>query len=244
MCRTWVALTESTILTRHKRFVWSRKSENNDGEYRRINLKEAVRTILEASTKPLKTAEIRAILEQERGLSPYFQIFAAYPIVRIADRGWGLIGRDTGISEKALQNFAEILAEVLEKKQVGIHMTEVKEALSAAMGFPAPENLDPQWLMSALPISNLRLDQCQYFYLSKWGESKRLSISQAVDQVVSELGTDERLNLDQILGRVTKVLGRSCSKMTVSSALQSAEGIEFSDDLDLWVRVEIAASHL
>ena len=238
-----LALMESTVLTRFKRFIWSRKSENHGGEDRRINLKEAVRTIIEASTKPLKTAEIRAILERERGLSPYFQIFAAYPIVRIADKGWGLIGRDTGISEKALQNFAEILTEVLEKKQLGIHLTEVKEELSAAMGFPAPENLDPQWLVSALPSSDLRLDQCQYYYLSKWGESKRLSISQAVDRIVSELGADERLNLDQILGRVTRVLGRSCSKMAVSSALQSAEGIVFSDDLGLWVRVEIEASH-
>ena len=80
--------------------------------------------------------------------------------------------------------------------------------------------------------SDLRVSQGRYLFLDIWGEPRRLTLSEALDRVLSE---DQRTwSLEALHTRVMAEMARSCEKTALSGALQGS-GAE-RDENGMWFR--------
>lgn len=230
-----IALGESEYFVSLGRLVWGLKDSWRAGTSSRIDVRQAVIALLEREGHPLTTKEIRSRLEEERGLSGHFQIFPVHPLVRVGPSEWGLVDRDIQVSEDKLRLLAEALHSRLESLSHGVHMSEVRWELEQQIGMPIIADFDPQWLMTSIKELGVRVDRGQYFFLSEWGSSRRLTIGEAVNAALEGQVDDRGMSLEDICERTTSILLRPCSRGAVSGSLQSAN-VVFDPDTGLWRR--------
>lgn len=236
-----LALKDSTLLVNLGRMVWGMKETWAGGAASRIDLRQAVISVLQREGRPLTTIEIRQALEMERGVSDHFQIFPVAPLVRLGEGKWGLVGRDTGIDEAGLVDLAATLRQRICDVGHGIHVSEVKSELEAARGSRLDERFDAQWLLTFCGDVGVRVDRGQYYYLSEWDGSKRMTVGEAVAAALESLDLDKGVTLDEVCVRTVELLKRPCSKVTISSALQSTEAV-FDGASGLWCRASSEAA--
>ena len=89
-----IALHNSNTLASLGRMIWQLKGPKSSDRRGRINVHQAVVSILKESGRPLGTREIVDQLIAVRGVGEHFQIFPLEPIVRIKPGIWGLTTRD------------------------------------------------------------------------------------------------------------------------------------------------------
>ncbi|MBK6786996.1 MAG: hypothetical protein IPG77_04860 [Betaproteobacteria bacterium] len=236
-----LALKDSTLLVNLGRMVWGIRDSWRAGTASRIDLRQAVVSVLQRRGEPLTTVEIRRALEVERGLSDHFQIFPVAPLVRLGEGKWGLIGRDTALDEAGLLHLAEILKRRIYQLGHGIHVSEVKRELEAALGSMLEDRFDAQWLLTVCKDAGMRVDRGQYYYLSDWEGPRRLTVGEAVDAALKDLNLEQGVSLDDLCARTFEFLKRTTSKMTISSALQSTQAV-FDAKSGLWRRASREAT--
>lgn len=210
-----IALRKSGDLKRLGRMIWKEADASDDAS--RIDVRQAIISLLQQAGRPLQTDEIRQRLIALRGVNEHFQIATLDPVLRVGVGLWGLNDRDISIKRPNQPRLLDGLVTILKDRGIGIHVSELeRSSLMSVSGLSA------QTLFSlACGDSRLRVNPGQYLYLEEWGEPRRESMSEAVAAVLTP--STSPLALEEILLQVEKRMRRACDRRSLVNCLQALE---------------------
>jgi hypothetical protein len=218
-----IALKRFSTLKDLGRLVWA-APDAQTSESSRIDIRQAIISILHEAGSPLTTAEIRERVSANRGVDTLFQIFPLDPVLRVAPGVWGLNDRDLPIKRPDQPRFLDALSTLLRNRGSGLHYEELEN--SAALR---------SWGLSVAAFFSLastdermRVSTSRYLYLEEWGGPRRESLGEAVRGVLH--GDDARLGIAEIASRVSQRLGRPVDRPIISSLLQASGATYDSED--------------
>ncbi len=211
-----IALQRSGGLQRLGRMMWTAGVYGTEQHALRIDVRQAVISLLQQAEKPLRAGEIRQRLVAIRGVDEHFQIIAADPLIRIGTGLWGLNDRDISLKRKYQPRLLDEFARLLKGKGSAIHITEV------ASGLNSMEGISAEAIFSLCAAdARMRVNQAQYLYLQEWGGPRRESISEAVDAVLSTASGP--LAFDEIVSIVERRTGRPCERAAIAGCLRALD---------------------
>lgn len=218
-----IALANSLTLVYLRRMIWGVRGEWKDSADARLDVKQAIVSLIENEGKPMTTAQIRSRLIEERGLNIHFQIWASSPLVRIGPGVWGLEGRDVNMEHAGA--IAYRLLKELSAKQEGMHVSEV----AAFLGLASEDEVS--MLSSIGNKDGLRMDKGQYCYLQPWGESRRIS---AWEAAISTLKAHPQgLPRSELKMYVDRIVKRNIDRQQLSGILQNIDAV-YDTISNLW----------
>ncbi len=218
-----IALSNSTNLVYLRRMIWGVRGQWNENADARLDVKQAIVSLLEEEGKPMSTAQIRSRLIEGRGLNTYFQIWASSPLVRLGPGIWGLEGRDLDMQHARV--LAYRLLKELSVRQEGMHVSEV----AAFLGLSSEDEVS--MLASVANTDGLRMDKGQYCYLQPWGESRRISIWEAATSTLK--AHPKGLPRGELQLFVERIAKRKVDRQQLSSILQNIDAI-YDPESSLW----------
>ena len=139
------ALESSSILVPKGRFVWVLKTH---ADRFRIDVHEAIETILEQHGGPMSLAEIKAELNKRRGLGQYLNIVANVPRLKVAPGTWGLLERDFHLSRDRAEEICRLILDLLRVRGHPLADADLRNVLTEA----ERATLTPYMLASLLQI--------------------------------------------------------------------------------------------
>ncbi|MBU6522437.1 hypothetical protein KOL72_07760 [Ralstonia sp. B265] len=242
-----IALEGSQRLVNLGRMVWTSRSTGARGTSNRIDLHQAVISMLASEGRPMRSGEIKERIERERGLNCFFQIQAEGPLVRLGAGFWGLIDRDLPFSADEADAIVDRLVAVLQERGKGLHVSEIQQALEAFV--PRVAQIEDPTVFLGLAQ---RDDRCgagrgQYVFLREWGGSRRLTVIESVRRALTAAGADgltlaaveeaavalaerpiPRLLVGQSCSHIGAVYDEASSRWTLPSASE-ADGLSDSE---------------
>jgi hypothetical protein len=199
---------------------------------RRIDIRQAVISLLIQAGRPMTNKEIKDSLKQDRGISDNFQIQPTGPLINVGAGLWGLIERDMPINTEQQEELRLIIRQILLDRKTGIHITEIENCLKNVYE-PALLITDPAGLFAiALRSSEFRKSPEDYLYLSDWGEPRRIGKYQALQDVLNSAGKTG-LTINEILKRANNIVGREITRNGLSRVLNEL-GAKYYVDENIW----------
>ncbi len=178
-----ILLGESTLLKSVGRLVWVKKTRNNHHKVSRVDLQQACTEIITKSKSPISTHEIKRLIVKQRGVDEYFTIFPSQKIARIKPNIWGLVERDFLLTREQRHHILNTLYDLLEQRQEGLHITELKTSLQA-VGVMVPRDFTNYMTMSLTQTdSRFKVRRGQIVGLALWSDGKRVTVKEAVEQL-------------------------------------------------------------
>jgi hypothetical protein len=223
-----IALQDAPGMVYLGRLVWSVRGNDKEVAGARIEVRPAIISMLLARGGPMSADEIRTRLIAERGLNVNLQISANSPLIRLGRGLWGLDWRDMDIPQA--QFMASQLVAELERRQEGMHVTEVAAFLGPA------KQAEVSTLVSIANKDGLRLDKHHYCYLQSWGESRRVSVRDAVAAALQEHSNG--LLFAELHDLVEEAIRRKIDRYQVIGVLRNIEA-DFDVVSGLW-RADLA----
>ncbi|WP_226148660.1 DNA-directed RNA polymerase subunit alpha C-terminal domain-containing protein [Burkholderia contaminans] len=224
-----IALANSPTLVYLRRMIWGVRGKWNENADARLDVKQAIISLLENEGKPMSTAQIRSRLVEGRGLNTYFQIWTSSPLVKLGPGLWGLEGRDLDM-EHAREMAYRLLKE-LAARQEGMHTSEV----AAFLGLGSEDEVS--MLVSVANKDGLRMDKGQYCYLQPWGESRRISVWEAATSTLK--AHPQGLSRGELQLFVDRIAKRKVDRQGLSSILQNIDAA-YDPESNLWKFTGIA----
>jgi hypothetical protein len=218
-----IALSSSPNLVYLRRMIWGVRGLWHANSDARLDVKQAIVSLLEAEGKPMSTSQIRSKLIEGRGLNTHFQIWPSSPLVRLGPGLWGLEGRDLDMQRARI--VAYHLLKELSVRQEGMHVSEA----AAFLGLRSEDEVS--MLASVAQKDGLRMDKGQYCYLQSWGQSRRVSIWEAA---ISTLKSHpEGLARGELQLYVERIAKRKIDRQQLSGILQNADAV-YDAESGLW----------
>lgn len=220
-----IALQNSEILVYMKRMVWGLKGSWTESAASRLDLRQAVISLLESEGAPMSTSEIREKLFSGRGVNSNFQIHPAGNLIRIGTGRWGLSDRDIQISDPVAY-FNRIKQHLIETSE-GIHVSEVSSLLG---------DLDEDTskaLFGYCKGKGLRVDRAQYLYPADWPNSRRIWPNVAVHMAL-EKSPSEGISFEDISDTVRRLTKRIFNGVQISQILVCMEDSVFDPTTEKW----------
>lgn len=239
-----IALRESTRLSDLGRFIWQASSNNGGGTANRIDLTQAVLSVLQSAGGPLTREEIRDRLLEHRGLSGYFQLHPRGSLAKVSADRWGILERDIPFSAQEREIICNSAEEVFVCRQSGIHFSELNSLRSGLFTFSEPCKEEDPHLLQAVLLADPRFKASGtgYLYLARWEGPRRLSQSDAVIQVLRE-ANGLGLHSNEIARRASTILGRTMERECIYAAIATVGG-KFDEASSTWKIVEDANDEL
>jgi hypothetical protein len=117
--------------------------------------------------------------------------------------------------------------------QKGMHKTEIYEALKDIPGIEQFADADPALFVSISLRSDLMRHAIgNYLYLSDWGDSRRLTVEEAV-RIALEQASSSGLRAQELREAVNRIIGYQISIYAVYGPL-SAIGARYNPDTGYW----------
>lgn len=149
----------------------------------RLNLAALCEKALEEAGRPLSNSELRSAMRKVRGVNPNFLIRVSPRVVRLDQGMWGLADRDLGFSPEHRQAALDALHDALERRQKGLHRSELFDAL-AEVDFAREPALDEGKLLGiAQSDARFRVFRGQIVGLAGWEDARRRHIGQAFSEL-------------------------------------------------------------
>jgi hypothetical protein len=228
-----IALADSAVLANLGRLVWKAKVDGGDHAATRIDLSQAILSLLESHGGPLTRDEIRDGLMRERGLSGYFQLNSRGSLIRLDARRWGLLERDVPLSTDQITRMRQFMADFLFHKQSGVHASEIKAVHALGADFMA-DALETQTIISILATDHrFKTSISGYIYLSSWSGPRRLTQGEAIAEIMQNAGS-EGIRVAEVMWRANALLGRRVERESLYRAMVSA-GAKFDDVTGTWL---------
>jgi Bacterial RNA polymerase, alpha chain C terminal domain/Sigma-70, region 4 len=222
-------LQKSTALISLGRLVWTQTKTGSEGVSDRLDVRQAVISLLQNAGTPLSTIEIKQGIVAQRGVNITFQIISADPVVRIGRGLWGLNDRDIPIKRADQPGLLARLIEVIRQQGRGIHISEIHSLVSA---FSHP-TISPQTVFSlAVQDDRMSANSEQFLFLSEWGSARRESLFVAISDLLSK--AEHGISFDQIVELAETRLQRSVNKGSVSKCLQTLN-TQYDQQSEKWV---------
>lgn len=227
-----IALRDSSEIMYLGRFLWSQSAIASSRTSPRIDIRQAVASLLIRAGRPLSRAEIKNELQRDRGINHTFQIHPGGSIISVGEGLWGLIERDLPLNITDQTRLIAILQKMLRDKNSGIHVSEIMPCLEAVFE-PAASIKDPTIVFAVAQRSGLmRKSTGGYLYLAEWGEPRRLNPPQAILEAFRRASV-HGLTLNEILKSTSTILGHEITRMSLYSYLSSIA--RFDEVKKLWV---------
>ena len=199
-----IILIDSKVLKSVGRLVWVNK--NATDKVRRVDLQNAVTTIIEDYGKPISTNEIKQLIVKQRGLDEYFTILPTAKIARVKPNIWGLVERDFFLNKIQRDKILNTLYRLMEKSQEGLHITELRSTLVKS-GITIPTKFTDYMVMSLAQTSTkFKVRRGQILSLSAWPNGQRISVKDAIEQLACNFDTPPMtmLELRQSIEKIVK----------------------------------------
>lgn len=209
-----IALQKSGNLKRLGRMIWSGGDADLEA---RIDIRQAIVSLLQQAGRPLQADEIRQRLIALRGVNEHFQIASHDPLLRIGIGLWGLNDRDISIKREHQPRLWEGLVGILRNRGSGVHVSELERSnLTSVTGMSA------QGLFSLATFDDrLKVNSGQYLYLAEWEGPRRESVSEALRAVL--VPANGPMEFDEILQQVEKRMKRPCERRALINCLQALD---------------------
>lgn len=214
-----VALKKSGVLDSLGRLVWAARTTTD--EVARIDVRDAIVSLLKQAGRPLRSSEIRQQLIALRGLNETFQIATAAtdPVIRLGDGLWGLNDRDVSIKRPDQPRFIDGLAALLAKHQVGVHVVELENS-----NLLQTTGLNPHALFSLACLDGRLAVTNGYLYVRAWGGPRRESLSEALRSILT--AGSSALSVDELVSLVEVRLRRPVQRNSIFSSLRAIEAYQ------------------
>jgi hypothetical protein len=236
------ALETSRTLVYLGRFVWALRSGDVRGTANRIEVWQAVVAMLEESTGPMRTEEIRDRLSRDRGLSATtpFLLHQTDPLIRVGEGEWGLLWRDVPFSDEEATALVSRIEEVCRSRGVGLHVSEIVSSLRPTLSLVARVK-DPVLLVSlASRTGRMKAARGGYVYPSDWEGPRRVSASEALAAALSEAGS-LGWTLSALVERAKGLLGREIPSHLAGRMLASVGGV-YDQERSVWRKANTATA--
>jgi hypothetical protein len=223
-------LQKSTALSSLGRLVWTQTKTGSEGVSDRLDIRQAIISLLQNAGTPLSTVEIKQGIVAQRGVNVTFQIISADPVVRIGRGMWGINDRDIPIKRAAQPHLLERLIAILREQRSGIHISEI-HALVKDFSHPTTS---PQTIFSlAVQNDRMRANSEQFLFLSEWSSARRESLSAAISSLLTET---HGISFDEIVELAESRLQRSLNKTAISKCLQTLNA-QYDQQSEKWILV-------
>lgn len=190
----------------------------------RLEMRQAIETVLMEAGKPLSTADLRQRLVALRGVNDIFQFSTADPLIRLGPGLWGLNDRDVPIARAEQRELFDDIVSALQTRQAGIHVSEISEALSRRW-----EGVPPHIIISLSNFdARLKVSLGQFVQLSEWEGPRRQSILQTVQSLVGDL--PERFSSEDVVRVVKDRTDLPFDTSQISACLRSVGAVYDSSD--------------
>lgn len=227
-----IALKDSSEINYLRRNVWIQSVIASSGASSRIDIRQAVTSLLMQAGKPMSTSEIKEALRKDRGISNSFQIFPGESIISVGTGLWGLIERDLPLDTAEQAQLIDFLQKILRDRNAGIHISEILSCLEDVFE-PASRIKDPTLIFAVAQRSGLISKSAGgYLFLPEWGEPRRLNQSQAILEAMSQSG-EHGLTANEILKIASALLGREIQRENIYRHLSSVA--RFDEEKKRWV---------
>jgi hypothetical protein len=123
-----IALHEQRQLKPLGRLVWVAQGGTSDAA--RIEIRQALITILQQAGQPLSSAELRQRLVAVRGINSTMQFAAVDPLIKLDASMWGLNDRDLSVKRHEQPGFLDGVVGELNRQGRPIHISEAKNVFS------------------------------------------------------------------------------------------------------------------
>lgn len=208
-----VALKQSKMLNYLGRMVWGTVASGAKNTANRLDIHQAIISVLMEAHRPLTTEGIKERLLEERGLNCYFQIQPEGDLVRLGQGYWGLMNRDIPFSGGSLDALISTMERVLRVKGKGIHSSEIKDVLTPI--FPIASKVEDPFTFFGIAqkYPQFALAKGQYLYLAEWKTPRRYNMTEAVVRVLKDAGSIG-LTIEEAMQRVSILIERPWPKGT------------------------------
>ncbi len=225
-----IILSESKKLKSVGRLMWIKKRKT--GEVLRVDLQQTVTNVIKTAKHPIYTNEIKEFILKQRGLDEYFTILPTEEIARIKPNLWGLVERDFLLTKAERQQMIDALLKLLEKRQQGLHISELKNTLLKE-NISLPDEFSNYMAMSlAQTDSRLKVRRGQILGLANWKDGKRITIREAVEEVAQNLTVP--MNMLELRAQVETIVKHEV-KQPLHRLLENANLIR-DEQLNTWYK--------
>ncbi|MGZ8180876.1 MAG: DNA-directed RNA polymerase subunit alpha C-terminal domain-containing protein [Methylobacter sp.] len=228
-----IALKDSSEINYLGRNIWAQSSSISSGATRRIDIRQAVTSLLIQAGKPMSNSEIKETLRNDRGIGYSFQILPSESIISVGVGQWGLIERDLPLNADEQVQLIDVLQEILRNRNNGIHISEIFLCLEDIFE-PISRIKNPEVLFAVAQRSGLMSKSYgDYLYLSEWGEPRRLNSAQAIIEALKKADSTG-LRTKEIIQSASAILGRQIQRDCIYGAL-SAAGARVDESTKRWI---------
>lgn len=225
-----IALQRSKSLAYLGRLMWAAAAGRKLTSVHRIDVHQAIVSLLRNERRPMNYLEIRGELAKERGLSDHFQILPRDPLIHLGRGLWGLLDRDLPLTEIEQGAVFDEIEEVLRQRQSGLHVTEIVEKLTKTRELS--EGIDGTTLIALAQRSGrMRVSYGQYLYLTEWGEPRRMQLADAVKTALKK--SPNGLHAQELVEAASVLIGRPINRDAIYGPL-STIGAEWSEKTGRW----------
>jgi hypothetical protein len=225
-----ILLSESTLLKSVGRLVWIKKTRSNHHKVSRVDLQQACTEIVAKSKSPISTHEIKRLIVKQRGVDEYFTIFPSHKIARIKPNIWGLVERDFLVTSEQRRHILDTLYEVLEQRQEGLHITEIKISLQMK-GVTMPSDFTNYMAMSLTQTdSRFKVRRGQIVGLAQWPDGKRVTVKEAVERLAQNFTSP--MSMLELRHAVERIVQHEV-KQPLHRLLENAD-IVYDERSNLW----------
>ena len=220
------------------RLVWQQKSNLREIGQARIDIQQAIVSILQDNGKPMSNSEIIERIQKDRGVSANIQIFSRYPVIKIDESLWGLIDRDLPFSTDITNFIVNTIAEKLNEIQIGIHLSEI---YSKCPELESIENtgINPLLIASIGTAKGIyKMDIANYIYIPTWEGSRRPTLRNATKEVLSKYGKSG-IDFNNLKREVQEKISRNISSQVLSGSLNAIESAVYNPESEIWTYNDI-----
>jgi hypothetical protein len=207
-----IILRKAPSLQRLGRLTWAAAGE--DKAIARVDIRNAIVSIIRESGQPLTTEDITAKLSSVRGTEENLAIWNFDPVIRVGRRLWGLNDRDAPISRHQQSVLFGQIALLLHKRGEGIQVSEI------FVQFPEIQHMGVSEDMFCSLASHdefVAVNSERYMFLREWGDARRPTLSATIETVLLE---HQPITFEEILNTASHLLGQSVSRPRLSKLLQ------------------------
>ena len=208
------AMRKCSSMKRLGRMAWSVFDQDSVGE--RIDIREAVESLIVDAGRPLTTPEIRQRLVALRGVNDTFQFSFVDPVIRIAPGTWGLNDRDVPVPRSEQSALIEGVINKLLSSNCGIHISEIGDALDRRWA-----TIPPQIVFSIATLDDrVKVSVGQFLYLGAWGGPRRETVFQIVQRLVD--AAKRNFTTSEIMTAVAQESTLPIDSSQISACIRSA----------------------
>lgn len=161
-----IALKQQGILSPLGRMVWASSQESGDNA--RVEIRQAVISLLTQAGRPLSQDELRQRLVAIRGINQGMQFAAVDPIIKLSSSTWALNDRDISVKRADQPAFLDSVISELRARGSGVHITDCSKVFG--------QELPPRALFClAAADPRMQVTPGRFLVLREWPTGSQLT---------------------------------------------------------------------